>query len=225
MESYGRGVGLKPEACENFFPGKLGGADFRWLLCITKCFFMERNEELTKSIRRWIVFFMIALVFSGVTAFALETELGWLLKHWPAGGGGMRGPGGVVDGFGGGGLHGGGVGVRGWVQQVYDALKETNLRWPWLAYGYDWLAFAHLVIAAAFVGPLRDPVRNKWVIQFGMIACVMVFPLAFIAGMVMEISVYWLLIDCSFGAIGLVPLAICYYKIRLLEKECVFLHA
>ncbi|SCF41963.1 hypothetical protein [Micromonospora mirobrigensis] len=34
-----------------------------------------------------------------------------------------------------------------------------------MLYGTDWLAFAHLVLAVAFWGPLRDPVRNVWVVQ------------------------------------------------------------
>jgi hypothetical protein len=93
-----------------------------------------------------------------------------------------------------------------------------NQRYPFLAYGYDWLAFAHLVIAVAFVGPLKDPVRNIWIIEFGMIACLMIFPLALIAGWVRQIPFYWQLIDCSFGVIGLLPLKICYNKIKQLEK-------
>jgi len=193
---------------------------------------MTSKEELLKTIRRWIGFFIIVLVLSGVTAFGLETELGWLLKHWPGGGGDhaglVGGGGGLRAGVGGGhqaGIGGGlqagigGGGLRGWVQEVYGALRETNVRWPYLAYGYDWLAFAHLVIAVAFVGPLLDPVRNKWVILFGMIACVMVFPLAFIAGGIRGIPVYWRLIDCSFGVVGLVPLGVCYRKIGVLERE------
>jgi hypothetical protein len=105
-----------------------------------------------------------------------------------------------------------------WVRKVYTALRDMNSRYPFLACGYDWLAFAHLVIALVFIGPLRDPVRNKWIIEFGMMACVLVFPLAFIAGAVRGIPVYWRLIDCSFGVIGLIPLSICYNKLRLLEK-------
>lgn len=33
------------------------------------------ETQLRNSIRRWVIFFMIALAFSGATAFALETEL------------------------------------------------------------------------------------------------------------------------------------------------------
>jgi hypothetical protein len=51
-----------------------------------------------------------------------------------------------------------------------------------LAYGTDLLAFAHLVIAVAFIGPHIDPPRNKWAITFGLIACAGVVPMPIIAG-------------------------------------------
>ena len=34
--------------------------------------------------------------------------------------------------------------------------------YPLLAYGTDWLAFSHLVLAVVFLGAWRDPVRNRW---------------------------------------------------------------
>lgn len=157
---------------------------------------MQHIESLRKTIKTWILIFIIALIISGVTAFALETELAWLSSLM----GDNQSP------------------LTSWINKVYLALHDTNLKYPYLAYGYDWLAFAHLVIAVAFIGPLKDPVRNKWVIQFGMIACIMIFPLAFIAGPIRGIPFYWQLIDCSFGVIGLIPLWICYRKIESLEK-------
>jgi hypothetical protein len=108
--------------------------------------------------------------------------------------------------------------LRIWVQLVYQALQDSNTRYPFLAYGYDWLAFGHLVIALFFIGVFRDPVQNKWVLGIGMWACVGVIPLAFIAGAVREIPICWRLIDCSFGVIGMVPLVICYKKISRLQK-------
>jgi hypothetical protein len=68
-----------------------------------------------------------------------------------------------------------------------------------------------------FVGPLRDPVRNKWVIDWAIISCLLVFPLAFMAGPVRGIPFFHILIDCSFGAIGIVPLLIVRKKIKKLE--------
>jgi len=78
-------------------------------------------------------------------------------------------------------------------------------------------AFAHLVIAVAFIGPYIDPVRNKWVITFGLIACAGVIPLALIAGQIRGIPLPWRLIDCSFGVFGAVPLLICRRSILALE--------
>ena len=89
--------------------------------------------------------------------------------------------------------------------------------YPFLFYGTDWLAFSHLTIAVAFYGPIKDPVRNKWVIQFGMIACLMVFPLALICGPLRGIPVYWQLIDCSFGAVGIIPLWLAYREVERIE--------
>jgi hypothetical protein len=56
---------------------------------------------------------------------------------------------------------------------------------------------------------LRDPARNIWVYSFGLIACVMILPYAFVCGAARGIPVYWRLIDCSFGVFGFIPLWIC----------------
>jgi hypothetical protein len=89
---------------------------------------------------------------------------------------------------------------------VYTGLMETSSRYPFLFYGTDWLAFGHFVIAISFLGPLRNPVRNNWVIDFGIIACALVIPFALIFGSIRGIPFWWRLIDCSFGVFGLVPL-------------------
>ena len=73
------------------------------------------------------------------------------------------------------------------------------------------------MLAILFIGPLRDPIRNKWVIEFGMIACLLIIPYAFIAGYFRGIPFLWTLIDCSFGIIGLIPLGICNTNICKLE--------
>jgi hypothetical protein len=70
------------------------------------------------------------------------------------------------------------------------------------------------VIAIAFLGPLKDPVKNIWVVEFGMIACVLVIPLALICGAIRDIPLYWRLIDCSFGVFGLIPLVMVWRMIR-----------
>ncbi|WP_118949961.1 hypothetical protein [Taibaiella helva] len=149
-----------------------------------------------RSIRFWLLLFMTGLLLSGFTAFVVEPGLQWLLSFGPYDNALYR-----------------------WLETNYQAISATNKAFPAIAYGYDWLAFAHIVIATAFIGPLIDPVRNVWVVQFGCIACLMIFPLAFIAGRIRHIPFFWQLIDCSFGVLGLVPLLVCYYKIRLLNRS------
>ena len=84
-------------------------------------------------------------------------------------------------------------------------------------YGLDWLAFAHFILAILFIGPYNDPVRNKWVIQFGIWACILVIPFALVAGYYRGIPFFWRFADCSFGFLGLIPLSIIYQKINQLE--------
>jgi hypothetical protein len=156
----------------------------------------------TRAIRVWLVIFIVGLVVAGVTAFPLVAELNFASSF----------------------LHAIGFqhvipSLVAWIDRVHVAVDATNAKYPFIFYGTDWLAFAHLMIAVAFIGPLRDPVRNIWIVQFGMIACVCVIPLAAIAGPIRGIPVGWELIDMSFGVIGIIPLIIVYRLIRRLERE------
>jgi hypothetical protein len=160
------------------------------------------KAALLKRIRIWLALFMVGLVLSGITAFPLERETAWLNRIF-----GVRAA--PVTGE---------SGLQTWLRRVHDGLAETDRKYPFLAYGTDWLAFAHLVIAIAFIGPLLDPVRNRWVILFGVIACAGVLPLALIAGPLRGIPFYWRLIDCSFGVFGAIPLLLCLRYVRRLEQ-------
>ena len=150
-----------------------------------------------KKIRITLIFFMAALVASGVTAIPIESELTWLLKfqnHIP-------------------------TGMADWLKSCRQAIAYTNLHYPMVAYGFDWLAFAHVVIAIVFVGPYRDPVKNVWVIDWGIIACVLIVPTAFIFGPMRGIPVFHLLIDTLFGIFGVVPLLCCKRWIKAMEAR------
>jgi hypothetical protein len=92
---------------------------------------------------------------------------------------------------------------------VHTALNQTAAQHPFLFYGTDWLAFGHFVIAIAFIGALRDPVRNSWLYTFGMISCVLIVPYALIFGGLRGIPIWWRLVDCSFGMFGFVPVWLC----------------
>jgi len=155
---------------------------------------------LLRRARWWIGVFIVGLVLSGMTAFPLESELRLAVKAcdhfaWVP------------------------MGLSAWLHRVSDALTDENTRYPFLAYGTDWLAFAHLVLAVVFVGAWRDPVRNRWVLTFGLIACAGVLPLAFIAGPVRGIPFYWRLIDSSFGVFGAMVLWPAYRASGALERD------
>ena len=146
---------------------------------------------LLRRIRLVLICFVVGLVLSGLTAFPLTWELK-LMAHWLG-----ASEGATPEQF---------SGLTEWIVRVRNALIETDAKHPFLAYGYDWLAFAHLMIAFSFIGPYRDPVRNIWIIEWAMLCCVAILPLAFICGPIRGIPFYWQLIDCSFGVIGILPL-------------------
>ena len=154
--------------------------------------------RLKRLIKRLIVLFITGLILSGITAFPIQTELNLLSKFLQN-------------------INADNELSR-WVFQVSKAVSNTNHDYPFLAYGTDWLAFAHIVIAINFLGPLKDPIKNIWVIQFGIIACLAIFPLAFIAGAIRNIPFYWRIIDCSFGVFGGLLLWYCLKKIQKLER-------
>lgn len=151
-------------------------------------------------IRCLLLIFIVGLVISGATAIPLETELKLLVQ---------------IAGADSDSEH---VGYAAWLLKVRDALVATNANYPFIAYGTDWLAFAHFVIAVAFIGPLRDPVKNVWVVEFGMIACALVVPFALVMGSVRGIPFGWRLIDCSFGVLGIIPLWFCRRLIKQLAE-------
>jgi hypothetical protein len=161
------------------------------------------QTALLRRIRIWLVLFIIGLALSGLTAFPLQREL--VLANHILGVASVQPLGGEPE------LHT-------WLRRVMQAVINTNRDYPFMAYGTDWLAFGHLVIATAFLGPLRDPVRNKWIFTFGVLACVGVIPLALIAGQVRGIPFYWRLIDMSFGVFGVLPLLLCLGYVRRLER-------
>ena len=167
---------------------------------------MNRETLLRRRICWLTWLFIIGLVISGVTAIPLVTELEWLSK--------ITGARQLVE-------QPASVGAPEWavwLEKIRHTLIETDAHQPLLFYGTDWLAFGHIVIGVAFIGALRHPVRNRWLFDFGLIACAMVIPWAFVFGAVRGIPIWWRLIDCSFGVFGAVPLWWCRKWVRELER-------
>jgi hypothetical protein len=148
------------------------------------------RASLEKRIRALLIFFMTGLCLSGLSAIPLEWETGlalawigpgtWMASVWPA--------------------------MAEWMALVHEGVTTTARTYPFILYGTDWLAFAHLVIAVAFIGPLRDPVKNIWVIEFGMLACLLTFPWILIFVGMRHVPAFWILVDMVFGTIGIIPL-------------------
>ncbi|MEU2784286.1 hypothetical protein [Streptomyces sp. NPDC007110] len=161
---------------------------------------MSDRAALLRGIRVWLVLFVVCLVLSGATAFPLVHELRWtedLLRALS--------------------VHESLPGLMEWIERVRQGLDTADAEHPFLLYGTDWLAFAHLVIAVAFYGPYRDPVRNIWVVEFGMIACAGIIPLALICGPIRGIPLWWSVIDMAFGVVGVIPLYVVRRRIKRLE--------
>jgi hypothetical protein len=155
---------------------------------------VNREQILRRRIQWLTWFFIIGLMISGATAIPLNWELSLL-----------------VDGFGLTGQTSASTTSEPgrWLLAAHEALRDVSAKHPLLFYGTDWLAFGHFVIAIAFVGALRDPVRNRWLFDFGLIACVLVIPYALVFGVLRGVPLWWRLIDCSFGVLGFIPLWFC----------------
>ncbi len=158
---------------------------------------MSDPKQLLRRARIWLALFTIGLVLAGLSALPIQTGIAFLqplvgegsptASWWP--------------------------GLATWISRVHRGVTTAGREYPFLFYGTDWLAFGHVVIALAFLGALRDPVKNIWIIDFGVIACLLVVPWALLFGPLRGIPFFWRLIDCSFGILGILPL--------LLARRCV----
>lgn len=154
------------------------------------------------QIRAAILIVIIGLVLSGVTAFPLLHEMN-LLSAILAGD--------SLDPA----AH---QGLVRWILTVREGLHVTYQKYPFIAYGTDWLAFAHLMIALFFILPWRDPVRYEGVLWIGVVMSVLVIPLAHLCGPLRGIPFGWRMIDCSFGILCLPPLLFALHRTRSLQS-------
>lgn len=155
------------------------------------------------KIRIWLGMFILGLVISGLTVFPIKSAMVVLLEWFGAGTE-------IEKLF---------PEVSQMMMYVHEGVTLTLEQYPFIFYGTDWLGFAHVLLGLLFIGPLKDPIKNIWVIEFGIIACILVVPFAFICGPSRGIPIYWTLVDCCFGIFGIIPLLIVKNKIRQLVEE------
>jgi hypothetical protein len=162
----------------------------------------EAMRPLRARIRAWTIAFIAGLFISGATALPIPTAV--------AVGSRVLGP----DLSAGGRLPGA---VAEWLRTVRSGVETTAAQAPFMFYGTDWLAFGHFVIGLAFIGAVRDPVRNRWLYQFGMLACALVPVWAVVFGHIRGIPPWWRVTDAAFGIVGFVPMWLCHRWSRELE--------
>jgi hypothetical protein len=147
-----------------------------------------------KQIRLLLLSFIVLLALSGITAFPLRTEMDFLRTH----------------------AHQFPNFLHHWILKVHAAINATP---DTVLYGTDWLAFAHLVIGLFFIPVYINPIKYAINLRMAQIACIGVFPLAFICGPIRDIPFFHQVIDCSFGFFGFLLLAFIYKRIQHLEKD------
>lgn len=99
------------------------------------------------------------------------------------------------------------------------SLEYVQAHYPFMMYAHDWLAFAHIMLAILFAGAMRDPVRNLWIVQCGLIMCACVPLLAAVCVPLRGLPWPWFLIDTAFAPGAALPLWVALRDIRWLEAK------
>ena len=143
---------------------------------------------------------VFGLLVSGITVWPAVPELKLAVRiAW-----GDAEPSGVLHSF---------------VLRAIEGLESVEANHPFMLYAHDWLAFAHIVLAILFAGAIRDPVRNVWIVQCGLIMCVLVPVLAGVCIPIRELPLVWFWIDFAFAPAAALPLWIALHDIRRVEAE------
>lgn len=105
------------------------------------------------------------------------------------------------------------------IVQAIAGIESVRANQPFLLYAHDWLAFAHIMLAVLFAGAIRDPVRNVWIVQCGLIMCASVPVLAGVCIPMRGIPMFWFWIDFAFAPAAALPLLIAWLDIRRVERR------
>jgi hypothetical protein len=158
-------------------------------------------SQLTRA-RYMILIVALGLFISGITVWPALAELKLTVRmFW-----GDAAPSGELHSF---------------VLKIINALEATNAQYSFMLYAHDWLAFAHVMLAILFAGAAKNPVRNKWVVQCGLIMCASVPILASICIPLRNLPGFWFWIDFAFAPGAAIPLLVALLDIRALERQAV----
>ena len=144
-----------------------------------------------------LVVVALGLFVSGVTIWPWEIELSFAISTLQS----IQGPEPLIE----------------LLQEIRHDMRMLDENNSFVLYVADWLAFAHLVLAALFLMALKDPIRNVLVVRFGILCSLSVPILAIICIPMRGIPLFWILIDSSF-ALCAIPLWIALKDIKKLEQ-------
>lgn len=163
---------------------------------------MDQKKTLRK-IQIYLFLFFLGILFGLQTVVFVEIETDFLARHF--------GQGSFIEDM----LPY----VSSWIEKMNHDVTQTYERYPVMAYCMDWLSYACLVFALFIIGAIKNPVKNIWIIQAYMIACILAAILPFMVGPFRGIPLFWRFIDGSFGAIGFILLIIPYHLIKQLQTD------
>ena len=156
----------------------------------------SHEVRLRQKIKAAVIITILGLLLNGISAVPLLTELKILLSKPNA-----------LPQF-----------LRDWWTYVNTGVKETTNKYEFMRYGFDWLAFAHLLIAIAFLGVLKDPIKNEWLVKWGMIASALSVVMALGWERVRSIPLWWSFIDASIAIVSFIILWLCNKWIQELKR-------
>jgi len=107
--------------------------------------------------------------------------------------------------------------IRIFLEKALNGIREIKSKHPYYLYALDWLGFAHIVLALLFAGAIRDPVKNIWIVECGLIACIGVIFVAAICIPMRGLPPSWFLIDFSFAPAAALPLWIARRDIKQID--------
>jgi len=162
---------------------------------------MSNQEKDLFRVRVYLSVVLVGILFSCQMILFVEPEIQWIdkaigqspfvVQHFPQ--------------------------LSDWIGVLRVSVTETYQKYPVMAYCMDWLAFAHVFIAVALLGAIRNPVQNVWVVKTALITTLLMIPFTFISGGIRGIPCYWLLLDSSFAMIAILPLVLALRGIKRLR--------
>ena len=96
--------------------------------------------------------------------------------------------------------------MQAWLLTVEEGVNAVESNYPFLLYGFDWLAYGHVAIAIFFIPAIKNPTAHITIINSGIIICTLMIPFVLVSGAVRYIPFWWRAGECIFAIIGILLL-------------------